>query len=109
MRRRLVDVDASHGCGRSRVASVVDAVAAVRDGLAAAFPTYGAAGHRIACDAGLDWACVSAGEGDGNVGVVPAVGVRLWVAAAADVRRRLVDVDAADRRGGSGVAGLVRA
>ena len=77
--------------------------------MAAAFPTYGAAGHRVAGNAGLDRARVRAGERDGHVGVIPVVGVRRNVAAAAHYRRGLVDVDATDRCRVSSVASVVDA
>src|SRR4029453_9909876 len=98
--RGLVDVDAADGCRRSRVAGVVDAVAAAREGLTRAFTANGATGDVVSRDPGLGRASLGAGEGGCYVAIVPAVGVRPGAPAAADNRRGLVDVDAAHRRRG---------
>src|SRR5207244_4699761 len=83
-RRRLVDVDAVDGRRGGGVAGIVDAGACVRKGLAAAFTAYGPASHGVGRNAGPNRARVRAAEGDGDVGVVPVVGVRLGAAATAD-------------------------
>ena len=77
LRVGLVDVDAADCFGRGGVAGVVYADAAVGDGLACALGGDGVPGDGVASDAGLNGACVGAGEGDRDVGVVPAIGVRL--------------------------------
>src|SRR5205823_2865909 len=98
-----------HGCRRSGVAGVVDAVAAVGDGLMGAFCAKNGTGDGIGCDAGLDRASIRAVEVDGDVGVVPVTRVRLWVAAAADYRSCFVNVETIHGRRRGNVAGVVDA
>src|SRR5438093_2656300 len=102
-----VDVDPAHGRRGSGVARVVDAGAAVREGLTRTFAAHGRTRHRVGRDTGLNRALIRAAEGDRHVAVVPAVSVRLRAPAAADLRRRLVDIDASHRCWRSGISGLV--
>src|SRR2546428_8690124 len=105
----LVDIDAADRCRRGGVAGVVDTVAAAGDRLTGAFAAYSATDNCVRRDAGLDCARVRTAEGDGNVSVVPAVGVRLGVAAAGYYRCGLVDIDATHRCRRGRVAGVVDA
>src|SRR5207253_3596952 len=106
---RLVDVDAADRERFGRVTRFVDAPAGIRHRLIGAVAAQRSTGYGSGSDAGLHAALIGARERDGDVFVVPAGRVRRRRTAAGDCGSRLVDVDAADRRGVGAVAGFVGA